>query len=67
MAADVHIEVDRDLNIVNAQEISMQIENRLKEACGKNGHFLIHVKPCSDPENYSKDVSGANNRNEIMK
>jgi len=50
MAADVHIEVDRDLNIVDAHEISTQIEKRLKEVCGKNGHFSIHVEPYSDSE-----------------
>lgn len=54
MAADVHIEVDRDLNIVDAHEISTQIENRLKEICGSNGHFSIHVEPCSDSEHYKK-------------
>lgn len=62
MAADVHIEVDRDLNIVDAHEISTQIENRLKEICGSNGHFSIHVEPCSDSEYYDKDMSGTNNR-----
>lgn len=56
MAADVHIEVDRDLNIVDAHEISTQIENNLKEICGKNGHFSIHVEPCSDSEYYNKDI-----------
>jgi cation diffusion facilitator family transporter len=50
MAADVHIEVDRNLNIVDAHEISVQVEDRLKEFCGKNGYFSIHVEPCSDPE-----------------
>jgi cation diffusion facilitator family transporter len=62
VAADVHIEVDRDLNIVDAHEISTQIENRLKETCGKNGYFSIHVEPCSDSKNYNKDMSGTNNR-----
>jgi cation diffusion facilitator family transporter len=38
MAADVHIEVDRDLNIVDAHEISTHVENRLKKICGSNGH-----------------------------
>jgi cation diffusion facilitator family transporter len=47
MAADVHIEVDRNLNIVDAHEISVQVENRLKEVCGKNGYFSIHLEPCS--------------------
>jgi len=56
MAADVHIEVDRDLNIVDAHEISTQVEDRLKEICGKNGHFSIHVEPCSDLEYYKKSV-----------
>ncbi len=62
MAADVHIEVDRDLNIVDAHEISTQIENRLKEICGKNGHFSIHVEPCSDSEYYNPNTSRANTR-----
>jgi len=53
MAADVHIEVDRNLNIVDAHEISTQVEDRLKEVCGKNGHFSIHVEPCSDSDYYS--------------
>lgn len=53
MAADVHIEVDRELNIVDAHEISTQVEDRLKEICGKNGHFSIHVEPCSDSNYYS--------------
>ena len=53
MAADVHIEVDRELNIVDAHEISTQVEDRLKEVCGKNGHFSIHVEPCSDSNYYS--------------
>jgi cation diffusion facilitator family transporter len=55
MAADVHIEVDRDLNIVDAHEISTQVEGRLKEICGKNGHFSIHIEPCSDLEYYKKE------------
>jgi cation diffusion facilitator family transporter len=62
MAADVHIEVDRDLNIVDAHEISTQIENRLKEICGENGHFSIHIEPCSDSEYYNPDMSRANTR-----
>ena len=56
MAADVHIEVDRDLSLVDAHEISTQIENRLKETCGKNGHFSIHVEPCFDSEYYTRHV-----------
>ncbi len=62
MAADVHIEVDRDLNIVDAHEISTQVEDRLKEICGKNGHFSIHIEPCSDLEYYKKSVSETNKR-----
>ena len=50
VAADVHIEVDRDLNIVDAHEISTHIEKKLKSICGSNGHFSIHVEPCSDSE-----------------
>ncbi len=62
MAADVHIEVDRNLNIVDAHEISTQIENRLKEICGSNGHFSIHVEPCSESEYHKKNRSGTDNR-----
>ncbi len=62
MAADVHIEVDRDLNVVDAHEISTQVEDRLKEICGKNGHFSIHIEPCSDLEYYKKSVSETNKR-----
>lgn len=50
MAADVHIEVDRNLNIVDAHEISVKVEDRLKEVCGKNGYFSIHVEPCPEHE-----------------
>jgi cation diffusion facilitator family transporter len=60
MAADVHIEVDPDLNIVDAHEISTQIEDRLKEICGRNGHFSIHVEPCFDYD-YYKGSSKKNN------
>lgn len=65
MAADVHIEVDRDLSIVDANEISTQVEDRLKEICGKNGHFSIHVEPCSDAEYYKKNSFGTNKRTRI--
>ena len=59
MAADVHIEVDRELNIVDAHEISTQVEDRLKEVCGKNGHFSIHVEPCSN-SNSDSGYKGTN-------
>jgi cation diffusion facilitator family transporter len=62
MAADVHIEVDRDLNIVDAHEISTQIENRLKEICGNNGQFSIHVEPCSDSKYYNENIPRTNDR-----
>ena len=65
MAADVHIEVDRDLSIVDAHEISTHVEDRLKEICGKNGHFSIRVEPCSDSEYYKKNISGKNNNGRL--
>lgn len=65
MAADVHIEVDRDLSIVDAHEISTHVEDRLKEICGKNGHFSIRVEPCSDYEYYKKNMSRTNNKNRL--
>lgn len=45
MAVDVHIVVDSLLNIVDAHEISKNVEQRLKEACGQKGHFSIHIDP----------------------
>lgn len=65
MAADVHIEVDRNLSIVDAHEISTHVEDRLKEICGKNGHFSIHVEPCSDFEYYKKNISEKNNSDRL--
>ena len=65
MAADVHIEVDRDLSIVDAHEISTHVEDRLKEICGKNGHFTIRVEPCSDSEYYKKNIYGTNNSGKL--
>ena len=63
IAADVHIEVNRELNIVDAHEISTQVEDRLKKVCGKNGHFSIHVEPCSD----SNSDSGYKGKNKGYK
>lgn len=51
VAADVHIEVDCKLNIVDAHEISTRVEEKLKEAYGNNGHFSIHVEPFPDSVN----------------
>jgi cation diffusion facilitator family transporter len=58
MAADVHIEVDRDLSITDAHEISTQVEERLKEICGKNGHFSIHVEPFPDTKSHTRKFQG---------
>ncbi len=66
MAADVHIEVDRNLSIVDAHEISTQVEDRLKEICGKNGYFSIRVEPCSDSEHYKQINSKINKRTELQ-
>ena len=62
MAADVHIEVDRNLSIVDAHEISTHVEDKLKEMCGDDGYFSIHVEPCSDPEYYKKNSIGTSKR-----
>ena len=60
MAADVHIEVDRGLSVVDAHEISIHVEKRLKEICGKNSFLSIHVEPCSESEYYNPDISEIN-------
>ncbi|MCQ1536282.1 cation transporter [Methanosarcina sp. KYL-1] len=45
IAVDVHIEVDRGLNIVDAHQISSHVENKLRGTYGGNSHLSIHVEP----------------------
>ncbi|MDD2439765.1 MAG: cation diffusion facilitator family transporter [Methanosarcinaceae archaeon] len=44
-AVDVHIVVDHRLNIVEAHQISENVEEKLKGVCGQNGYFSVHIDP----------------------
>ena len=44
-AIDVHIEVDRSLNIVRAHEISRGVEDKIRGVLGKDTFVSVHVEP----------------------
>jgi len=44
-AIDLHIEVDRSLNIVEAHDISSRVETKIRELLGENTFIYIHVEP----------------------
>lgn len=45
---DVHIKVDKDLNVENSHKIATEIENSLKNKYGINSHIGIHIEPYKD-------------------
>ncbi len=49
IAIDIHIEVDRGLNIVKAHDIADAVETRLKKSYGEDSLVYVHV----DPEDHS--------------
>ena len=42
---DVHILVDPDLTVTKGHEISMRIEERIKESLSRPANILVHVEP----------------------
>jgi cation diffusion facilitator family transporter len=52
IAVDVHIEVDRRLNIVDAHQISSHVENRLRGTYGSNSQLSVHVEPHSENKDF---------------
>jgi len=54
IAIDIHIEVDRSLNIVQAHDISSRVEEILKRELGRNTFVYVHVEPFFD----SRDNKG---------
>ena len=45
-AIDVHIHVSRDLDIVEAHDISTEVDRRLKEEFGEDSFVSVHTEPC---------------------
>ena len=45
LSVDVHILVDPDLSVLKSHEISVRIENRVREELSKPVNILIHIEP----------------------
>lgn len=45
IATDVHIQVDRELSLIEAHDICTEIENRLREKYGQETILYIHCEP----------------------
>jgi len=45
IAIDIHIEVDRNLNIVQAHNIASAVENKIKEEFGEETFISVHTEP----------------------
>ncbi|MGB3908381.1 MAG: cation transporter dimerization domain-containing protein, partial [Methanomethylovorans sp.] len=45
IATDVHIQVDRELSLVEAHNICTEIEDKLREKYGKEAILYIHCEP----------------------
>ncbi len=45
IAIDMHIQVQKDLNVEQAHDITVRLEKRLREAYGKDTHISVHTEP----------------------
>jgi cation diffusion facilitator family transporter len=45
IAIDLHIEVQRQLNVEQAHDITVQLEQRLRDTFGEDTHISIHTEP----------------------
>lgn len=45
IATDVHIQVDKNLSLIEAHDICTQVENRLRSKYGKESILYIHCEP----------------------
>lgn len=48
IAIDLHIKVDSALNIVEAHDVSTEVENQLKEQFGQETFVSVHIEPCQE-------------------
>jgi len=45
IAIDLHIQVQNDLNVREAHDISVCLDKRLRETYGKDTHISVHIEP----------------------
>ncbi|MDP8234720.1 MAG: cation diffusion facilitator family transporter [Candidatus Saelkia tenebricola] len=45
VAIDIHIEVDKSLNVTQAHDVATEVEKKLKESFGKNTFISVHIEP----------------------
>jgi len=45
VAIDIHIEVDKSLNITEAHDVATEVEKKLKKAFGRNTFISVHIEP----------------------
>jgi cation diffusion facilitator family transporter len=45
IATDVHIQVDKNLSLIEAHDICTEVEKRLREKYGKDSILYIHCEP----------------------
>ena len=49
IAVDVHIQMDGDLSLTDAHDISRQVELKLWETFGRGTHISLHMEPLGKP------------------
>jgi len=47
---DIHIQVSRALNIVEAHDISTEVERKLKDKYGQDMIISVHAEPLGDSQ-----------------
>ncbi len=45
IAIDMHIQVQKDLNVEEAHDITVKLEERLRESYGEDTHISVHTEP----------------------
>ncbi len=45
VAIDIHIEVDKSLNITEAHDAATEVEKKLKKTFGRNAFISVHIEP----------------------
>lgn len=45
IAVDVHVRVDKNMNVAEAHDISVNVENKIKKSFGDNSIISVHIEP----------------------
>lgn len=63
-AVDVHVVVSRDCSIVEAHDISEDLEEKLRDKFGRDTHITIHIEPSLEgPKADGSDGAGGEGQN----